>query len=113
MAASTPPDRKAFPRIAPFAVVLGGLLLLAALPFLAGPGAAQVAAFVPPWQHGGMARAAALGLPVLDIRWGGHLLLLDPSPQDGALARLRGQGLLLLDASRLRLCPPAPAVQNF
>ena len=63
-----------------------------------------VAALVPPWQAGGMARAARLGLPVIDLRWNGRLLVLDA--RDG-LAPLRGPGLWVMDAAGAGLCGPA------
>jgi hypothetical protein len=69
-------------------------------------GAGPVAALVPPWQQGGMARAAALGLPVIDIRWNGRLLVLDASAAPG---RLAGQGLWLMDAAGAGVCATDPA----
>ncbi len=82
-----------------------GLGLLLAGRFGAA-GAGPVAAVVPPWQTGGMARAAALGLPIIDIRWNGRLLVLDAS---AGLEQLAGQGLWLMDATGAGLCGPGPA----
>ena len=69
------------------------------------PGGA-VAVLVPPLQAGGMVRAAALGLPVIDIRWNGRLLVLDA--REG-LEPLSGQGLWLMDATGAWVCASAPA----
>jgi hypothetical protein len=63
-----------------------------------------VAAVVPPWQAAGMAVAAATGLAVVDLRWGGHVMILDTGGDEAVLARLRGQGFWLLDAGGLRGC---------
>ena len=76
-------------------VVLGFGTLVAERVGTARPGG-PVAALVPPWQAGGMARAASLGLPVIDIRWGGRLLILDATT---GLSTLQGQGLWLMDAT--------------
>jgi hypothetical protein len=89
-------------------VAVTGLCALA-LARLADPGSGPVAALVPPWQEGGLARAAALDMAVIDIRWDGHLLVVDPG-QTGR-ARLRGQGLWLLRAASAGLCA-APARQE-
>jgi hypothetical protein len=69
-------------------------------------GAGPVAAIVPPWQTGGMARAAALGLPIIDIRWNGRLLVLDAS---AGQERLAGQGLWVMDATGAGICGQGPA----
>ena len=85
------------------AVAVAGLgLLLLAAERLAPGGPGPVAALVPPWQAGGMARAATLGLPVLDIRWGGHLIVVDPGPEGAA--RLWRAGLVPLSASAVGTC---------
>lgn len=78
-----------------------GLTALAALRLVDG-GAGPVAALVPPWQAGGLARAAALDMPLIDMRWAGHLLVVDPGPQ--GRDRLRAQGLWMLRADPAGLC---------
>ena len=52
------------------------------------------------------ATGEALGLPVIDIRWNGRLLVLDA--REG-LEPLSGQGLWLMDATGAWVCAPAPA----
>ena len=61
-----------------------------------------VAALVPPWAEGGF--AASAGLAVVDIRWHGHVVILDTGGDPAALARLRARGYWLLDATVLRGC---------
>jgi hypothetical protein len=63
-----------------------------------------VAAIVPPWQAAGMAAAATTGLPVVDLRWGGHVMILDTGGDAAVLAHLRAQGFWLLDAGGQRGC---------
>jgi hypothetical protein len=63
-----------------------------------------VAAVVPPWQEGGLARAAATGLPFVGLGWRGHLLILNTEADADALARLRDDGLWLLDARGFLIC---------
>jgi len=46
------------------------------------------AVLVPPWRPAGLAFAAEVGLPVIDIRWGGHLLLFAPTEDPLILSRL-------------------------
>jgi hypothetical protein len=66
-----------------------------------------VAAMVPPWQEGGFRKAAATGLAVVDLRWRGHVLILDTGGDPAALARLRASGFWLLDATGVRGCGSA------
>lgn len=77
-------------------IVFASLWVLA--PSAARPGAGVVVALVPPWQAGGIGRAAATGLAVVDLGLWGHALILDSGGDATALARLRGQGLWLIDA---------------
>jgi hypothetical protein len=84
-----------------------GVLGIGALTGLTfGPGAHTrlVAALVPPWQSGGMAAVAAGGLALVDLRWGGHVLILDTGGDRAALAHLRAQGFWVLDATGARGC---------
>lgn len=61
------------------------------------PGAGgPVAVIVPPWQSGGLGFAAATGLPIIDIRWQGRLVLLDLAPGGAGRAGL-GPFVLALD----------------
>ena len=63
-----------------------------------------VAAVVPPWPEGGITAVVRTGLAVVDMRWAGHVMILDTGGDTGALHRLRGQGFWLMDASGLRGC---------
>jgi len=63
-----------------------------------------VAAVVPPWAEGGMAAVVTSGLAVVDMRWRGHVLILDTGGDKAALTRLRQQGFWLMDATGLRGC---------
>ncbi len=91
-------------RTAVIILALGFGLLAAERGTGAVPG--PVAAIVPPWQAGGMARAAALGLPIIDIRWNGRLLVLDAS---AGLGRLKDEGLWIMDATGAGACATDPA----
>ena len=63
-----------------------------------------VAALVPPLAEGGMAAAAATGMAVVDLRWRGHVMILDTGGDATAMARLRRQGYWLMDATGVRGC---------
>jgi hypothetical protein len=90
------------------AVMSVGLILLASLWLLAPPaalpGAGRVVALVPPWQAGGLGRAAATGLAVVDLGLWGHALILDTGGDAAAFARLQGGGFWLLDARETAAC---------
>lgn len=67
--------------------VLGFGALLAghfSMPVAGGP----AAVIVPPWRPAGLAFADEVGLPPLDIRWGGRLVVFAPTDDPGALARM-------------------------
>ena len=85
-----------------------GLILLASLwalvPPAAAPGAGLVVALVPPWQAGGLGRAAATGLAVVDLGLWGHALILDTGGDPASFARLRDEGFWLLDARDAAAC---------
>ena len=90
-----------------FGAAVIGLLGTAVLTVAAFEPAGQVglvAALVPPWQAGAMAVAAATGLALVDLRWAGYVMILDNGGDAAAMARLRGRGFWLLDASGLRGC---------
>lgn len=78
-----------------------GLVLLAA-ERLAPGGPGPMVALVPPWQTGGMALAAGLGMPVLDMRWRGRLIVVDPG--SGGAARLWQAGLVPLAGNAEGTC---------
>lgn len=60
-----------------------------------------VAVLVAPWETGGMAFAATVDLPIIDIAWGGHLVTFDTSANPQAL---EGLGLLAIAASGMAGC---------
>lgn len=64
----------------------------------------KLALIVPPWQGDGLALAAATGLAIVDLRWEGHVVILDTGGDPTVLKQLRGQGLWLLDATGARAC---------
>ena len=51
-----------------------------------------------------MAAAAATGLAVVDLRWRGHVMILDTGDDPTAMSRLREHGYWLMDATGLRGC---------
>lgn len=57
------------------AIVVLGFGLLTTKHFSPPPAGEPTAVLVPPWRAGGMAFAAEVGLPVIDIRFGGRLLI--------------------------------------
>ncbi|WP_333828730.1 hypothetical protein [Pararhodobacter sp.] len=65
----------------PLATALAGLTLLAALTLQPQPGAGYGLLF-PPWvsRAEAFSRAAALEMPITDIRLGGRLIVLAPGP---------------------------------
>lgn len=60
-----------------------------------------VAVIVPPWQPGGLAFADAVGLPPLDIRWGGRLVVFAPSDDPLLLTRM---GFFVMPADGMEGC---------
>lgn len=55
-----------------------------------------VAVLVAPWQTGGMAFAAAANLPIIDIAWGGRLVIFDSTGNPSAID---GLGLIAVSAA--------------
>lgn len=70
------------------AIVVLGLGVLTAQHFSPPPAGVPTAVLVPPWRIGGMAFAAEVGLPVIDIRLGGHLLIFAASDSPLPLSRM-------------------------
>lgn len=62
-----------------------------------------VAAIVPPWADFGAGGAA-----ILDMRWRGHLVVLDTGADAAVITRLRDQGLWLIDATGFLICGQTP-----
>ncbi len=96
------------------AVSLGGLGLIAGLMLTPQPEAAVLGLVFPPWIDGGTAlgHAAALSLPITDIRWHGRLVLIappaTPEPPGGADWRDRLPPGVLVIAATGGLCTTPP-----
>lgn len=85
-------------------IALVGMLVLAVAQYAPRGDSRLVAALVPPWQAGGILRAAGTGLAVVDLHWAGHVIVLDTGGDPAALARLRASGLWLIDAAGAAIC---------
>lgn len=96
-------------------VSLGGLGLIAGLMLTPQPEAAVLGLVFPPWIDAGAAlgHAAALSLPIAEIRWRGRLVLVAPPEradlQEGAAWRDRLPPGVLVIAATGGLCTTAPA----
>lgn len=64
----------------------------------------QVGIVIAPWSQTGLTTAAQFDLPIIDLRWGGHLVILDVSRSAGARARLRDLGYLFINTSAFSGC---------
>lgn len=84
----------AFPSVLMASLGLGGLAMLT---FAARPDSGQVGVIVAPWADAGMARAAAFDAPIIALRWGGHLIVLDISQNPTAFARLKNAGAIMIE----------------
>lgn len=74
-----------------------GLIFLVQMS-MAVPGASQqVAVIVPPWAMGGMGLAARLNMPIVDLRWQGHVIILDVSQNPMAVRQLQNAGFFLIE----------------
>jgi hypothetical protein len=78
-----------------------GIGTLTQMAFAAGPGTRFVAALVPPWAPGGLAVVQGAGLGLVDMHWGGHVVIVDTG---GDAAALQGRGYWLLDATGVLGC---------
>lgn len=87
-------------------VALLGLFFLAQLALAAAPNSTQFGVIVPPWQQGGIQLAAAFNAPIVDLRWDGHLIILDISNDPTAIDRLKGSGLTLISTDITAGCDP-------
>lgn len=86
-------------------IAAGGLSWLAVAKMAPPADGGPVAVWVPPWQAGGMAFAGPVGLPVIDIAWGGHLVVFETTSNPDAI---RGLGLLAFSARPSSLCRTEP-----
>ncbi len=60
-------------------------------------GAGQVGVIIAPWSQGGMAAAAGFDLPIIDLRWAGHLVVVDVSGAPHARRALQSAGYLVIN----------------
>lgn len=81
-----------------------GMAVLTGLTFGPKPGSQQIAVVTPPWVWDGPGRVVATGLPILDLHWRGHVIIVQTGGDPAAMDRLRDQGLWLLDATGSGLC---------
>lgn len=65
---------------------------------------AQIGVVIAPWAQGGMRAAAAFGLPIVTIRWGGHLVVLDVTDQPQARDMLRDLGYFIITTTTPSSC---------
>jgi hypothetical protein len=87
-----------------FAIAIVGSGSLIGLQVSPAAESRQLAAILPPWHGGALARAAATGLPIIDMHWNGRVIVLDTSATPAGAALLRGQGFWVLDATGTALC---------
>lgn len=90
--------------ISTLAIAFLGTGSLIGLQVSPGNGSRLLAAVLPPWHSGALARAAATGLPIVDAHWDGRVIVLAASGHPGGADVLRGQGFWVLDASGTILC---------
>jgi len=81
-----------------------GVSTLTGLTFSPSAQTRLVAAFVPPWAEVGVAS----GVAILDMRWRGHLMVLDTGADAALIAGLREQGFWLIDATGFQICGQIP-----
>jgi len=100
----------------PLATALPGLTLLAAMTLQPQPGATRHALLFPPWvsRTDAPGRAAALGLPVTDIRQRGRLIVLSAAPPDSPVAGMQALSARVINPSVAALCiAPLPPEEPF
>jgi len=59
----------------------------------------QIGVVLPPWSQGGLAQAAGLGAPIIDLRWGGYLAILDIRARPGLGKTLRANGYFIIQTA--------------
>ena len=97
-------------------VSLAGLALLAGLMLAPRPGAPLLGVVFPPWMDRGaaLAHAAALALPIADIRWHGRLVVIAPPAADpGRWRAALPPGSLVIAATGLFCAPAATSDTPF
>ena len=76
-----------------------GWLMLTSPPVQAKARPNQIGVVIAPGAQGGLPVAAGCNLPIRDLRWGGHLVILDISEHPGAPQRLRDMGYLVINTA--------------
>ncbi len=56
----------------------------------------QFGVMFPPWGPSGLAAASALNLPIITLRWGGHLAIVDATGAPGSRAALDDKGFFTI-----------------
>jgi len=64
-----------------------------------GARSGQIGVILPPWQAAGLHGAAAFDLPIVALRWGGHLAVLDTSARPEARAMLHDLGYITINTA--------------
>lgn len=92
--------------VIPVATALAGLILVVALTVRPLPGAARHGLLFPPWVSpaDAFSRAAALELPITDIRLGGRLIVLSAPLPTGSGAGGFFRGALVIAPGGAALC---------
>lgn len=96
--------------VPPLTMAILGLIVLAQLSVSAPVKSRQVAVIVPPWETGGMTVAARLNAPIIEMRWRGHVIILDVSRDPLAVDRLQDAGFYLLQTNLRSGCTSQGAV---
>lgn len=85
-----------------------GIGVLTGLTFGATAQSSAIAVVLPPWRSDGLAHVAQTPAAIVDLRWGGHLVIVAPGNDPATVAMLRQQGLWLLDATVPLACAALP-----
>lgn len=64
----------------------------------------KIGVIVPPWHQGGLLAAAGLGLPIIDLRWDGHLIILSTDQRPDAGAQLKAAGYFVINTNVSAIC---------
>lgn len=85
--------------VALFGLSALGWLMLTSASAQADGGASQIGIVIPPWSQGGMAVAAGFDLPIIDLRWGGHLVVVDVTAKPNARHMMQAAGYLVINTA--------------
>ncbi len=83
--------------------VLGWLMLTTPAP-ATSVAAPQIGVVLAPWSQAGITAEARFDLPIIDLRWGGHLVVLDVSQNPNAGQRLRDFGYFVITTTAASGC---------